>query len=507
MAGVNGEVILRSRWRRALRVVVGIMAAGVLLAALGLVLGGPVPLVAVGALCLGIGLAALRSASAEVRADARGIATRRRTVPWTDIADLRVRVKTWPRGEQSRHVLLALRDGRERQLPLPVGWGSDRDFDTDLDALRALHHRHGTPESDRLVIVSQRTAGRGSVWSPVLCVLLLAGAGLAAWLVPHVDAHEREWEAAVPCTDTTPAADRRECLSTLPAVIERADNDGPKGSGRLFFADDQPIDRLRVSREAGLEFRPGDKVELTVWRGDIMEVAGSRYVWREHVSPPGDLAAISAGLALAAGYPAAQMLTRRRGRRLPDDEVLPSALPFAAVLVGTGMWLLPLCYLHPTTLFDSPKTVIWAAAGTAATLAMTAWAWRATGIRTPAETGADTEQEEVFLPARFLESTDYNPHGFGTHIALGGDEPPAVTPGPGRYAARVIPARRLTVKEVRRARGSDGDTVPRSWHIADLDDAGTPVRLAAAPADLTCILGALEAVRTLEGASTPASDR
>nr|WP_231905619.1 PH domain-containing protein [Streptomyces davaonensis] len=503
-----GDVVFRSRWRRALWGVVGITAACVLLAVLGLVLGGPVPLAAVGVLCLCLGLAALRSATAEVRADARGIHTRRRTTPWADVADLRVRVKTWPRGEESRHVLVAPRRGPARQLPLPVGWGgADQDFDRGLDALRALHRSHGNPESDHLVVVSQRTAGRGSVWSPVLCVLLLAGAGLTAWFVPRADVHQREWEAAVPCAASTPAEDRRECLTSIPAVIERIDEDGPKRGGVLYFADDRPLDRLRVSQEAAQEFRPGDEVELTAWRGEVMEIAGSRHVWREHVSPPGDLAAVSAGLALAAGYPAARMLTRRRGRRLPDDEVLPSALPFAAVLVGTGAWLLPLCYLHPTDLLGSATTIAWAAAGTAATLAMTAGAWRATRVRTPGGADAPAEQGEVFLRAHFLESTDYNPHGFGTHIALGGDEPPAVTPGPDRFAARTIPARRLTVGEVRRARGSDGDTVPRSWHIAELDDAGTPVRLAAAPADLTRVLRALEAAGTLEDASTTGPDR
>ncbi|MFI9771475.1 PH domain-containing protein [Streptomyces sp. NPDC052415] len=522
MAAVNGvnsddAVVFRSPWRRGLRVVVGIMAAGAALAALGLALGGPVPLVGVGVLCLGLGLAALRPATAEVGADARGIRTRRRTVPWTDVADLRVRVKSWPRGGQSRHVLMVLRDGSERQLPLPVGWdGTEDDFTPRLDALRALHRRHGTPESDHLVVVSRRTAGRGSVWVPVLCLLLLAGAGLAAWAVPHVDAERREWQAAAPCTATTPAEDRRECLTRIPAVIERTDQDEPRSGGLLYFTGGRPLDRLTVSREAAQEFEPGDRVELTAWRGEVMEVAGSRHVWREHVPVPGDLAAVSAGLALAAGYPAALMLTRLRLRRLPDGEVLPSALPYAAVLVGTGAWLLPLCHLHPVTLFDTPKTAAWAAAGTAATLAMTAWAWRATGVRPPAPQAAQDEEpdqeleeepEEVFLPARFLESTDYNPHGFGTHIALGGDHPPAVTPGPGRFAARTIPARRITVKEVRRVRATDGDTVPRSWHIADLDDAGTPVRLAAAPADLTRILRAVEAAGTLENASTPASDR
>lgn len=60
--------------------------------------------------------------------------------------------------------------------------------------------------------------------------------------------------------------------------------------------------------------------------------------------------------------------------------------------------------------------------------------------------------------------------------------------GPGRFAAKPIPVERLTVKGVRRLRGSDGDTVPGDWHIAELDDAGSPVRLAAAPDDLTRII-------------------
>jgi hypothetical protein len=43
------------------------------------------------------------------------------------------------------------------------------------------------------------------------------------------------------------------------------------------------------------------------------------------------------------------------------------------------------------------------------------------------------------LAARFLDHTDYNPHGYGTHIALG-DGPPGTprrrTGGPGPHPAR-----------------------------------------------------------------------
>lgn len=508
MNGVR-ELVFRSRFRRGLWAVVAVAATGALLTALALAGGGgPAPLLAAGVLCLGTALAALRPATGEVRADAHGIHTRHRTVSWADVTDLRVRIKRWPRGQESRQILVAVRDRRAWQLPQPTGWGSDDAYFEDaLESLRALHRRHGTPRSDRVVLVSQRTAGRGSPWPPVLCVLLLVCAGAAAWSVPRADDTTRAWESAVPCTASVPAEDRRECLTTVPAVIEATVDQGPKKGGRLYFADDRPMDALSVSEDAAQEFQAGDQVTLTVWRGDVMEVSGSRHVWREHVSPPGDLAVVAAVLALLAGYPAAQTVTRLRWRRLPDGEVLPSALPYAAVLAATAVWLLPLVYRHPTDLLDSSTAVTWGLAGTTATLALTALAWRATRVRLPGEVTVPDERGEVFVRARFLESTDYNPDGFGTHIALGGDGPPAVTPGPDRYGARTVPARRLTLIRVRRPQEYDGDSVPRSWHVAEFDDDGTPVRLAAAPADLARLLRALETTATLADASTPGSDR
>ncbi|MFE1885609.1 hypothetical protein ACFW7O_39220 [Streptomyces diastatochromogenes] len=290
---------------------------------------------------------------------------------------------------------------------------------------------------------------------------------------------------------------RDDCLTTASAVIARTDVNQPKQHSWLYFRDSRPVDRLAVSPEAAQDFRPGDHVELTVWRGQVMTVTGAGHSWHEHITTARSLAVVAALLALAAGYPAAKVLVRLRGRRLPDDEVLPSALPFAGAPAGTALWLLPLCYLHPTAPLSSPARITWAAAGSLLTLALLIGAWRATRIRTAkgAEAAEQPEQGEVFLSARFLEPTDFNPHGFGTHIALG-DGAPAVTPGPGRFASKRIPVERLTVRNVRRARGSDGDTVPRSWHIAELDDAGTPIRLAAAPADLTRIVRALGSART-----------
>ncbi|ANP48544.1 hypothetical protein AVL59_02215 [Streptomyces griseochromogenes] len=357
-------------------------------------------------------------------------------------------------------------------------------------------------------VASRRTAGGGWIGALCVCVLLLACAGLAAWFVPDTASDARAWRTAVPCTAVTPAEGRDDCTSTVQAVIARTEARQPRQRSWLYFTDGRPLARLEVTPEAAQDFRAGDHVGLTVWRGQVMKVAGEGHVWHEHVTTPGSQAVIAAVLALAGAYPGARVALRlRHGRRLPADELLPSALPFAGALAVTALWLLPLCYVHPTTPLSSPVPIAWAAAGSLVTLALLILAWRATRVRTPEEAEAaerperakaaeQSEEGEVFLPARFLEPTDYNPHGFGTHIVLG-DGPLAVTPhaGPGRFAAKRIPVERLTVKAVRRARGGDGDIVPRSWHIAELEDAGHPVRLAAAPDDLARILRELRPAR------------
>lgn len=448
-----------------------------------------------------VGLLALHLVTARVDTDAHGLRSwtlllRRWSVPWSEVADLQIRLKNHSRGAQSRRVSVLLRNGHRRTLPLPTGSSTELlDFHDQLDALRALHHRYGTdvpePASASVRVVSDRTAGRVRVVAAGWCVTLLIVAAVVAASVSGVAADQRAWEAAGPCTAVTPVAERGECLTYVPAVIARTDPNRPKKTSWVYFADNRPFERLAVSIEAADGFHAGDKVQLTFWRDDVMAITGSRYVWHEHVESAGDLAALAALATLAAGYPGARVLLSLRGRRLPDDEVLPSALPFTLVLAGTALWLLPLCYLHPTTLFASTATITWAAAGTLGTAALFTWAWRVTRVRAPrpAEVPAEIPEldGEVFLSARFLDHTDYNPHGFGTQIALG-DGPPAVTPGPGRFAAHRIPVERLTLRTVRRTRGADGDTVPGDWHIAELDDGGRLVRLAAAPDDLALVL-------------------
>ncbi|MEV5159076.1 PH domain-containing protein [Streptomyces sp. NPDC053728] len=486
---------------RALPYLIGLGAAGVVLAAVRAVLRGTiVDGWALGGLSTAlVGLGCLYVATTRVSADAHGIHSRtllrRRNTPWRDIDDLGVYIQ-YGRNQEIHRVCVMLRDGNRRRLPLPMsGSSADRaEFDARLDALRALHRRHGDPRSSHVPVLSSRTAGRGSVLALLMCALLLGGAGLAAWLVPIVQEERAAWRSATACPAGTPASRRGECRSTGHAVIARAEVTRGRGSSWLYFADGRPLERLAVSREGARGFRPGDEVRVTVWRHQVREVIGHDHAWREHFTGSGEVAVIAAGCALAAGWPGARVLQRRRGRRLPDDEVLPSALPFTGAIVGTALWLLPLCYRHPTSLSGSSGVLAWAVSGSVVSLGLFTWAWHATRVRAPQDTapaGGRASAGDEFVTARFLDHTDYNPNGFGSHIALG-DGTPAVVPGRGRFAARRIPADRLTLKAVRRVRGCDGDTVPRSWHIAELDDAGRPVRLAAAPADLLRVTAELE---------------
>ncbi|MDT0265701.1 PH domain-containing protein [Streptomyces sp. DSM 44915] len=517
----------RSPYRRAAWSVILIGAVAAALGAARLAHAGPDWWAGAGLLLALSGVACLPVIFARLDADAHGLryrrVLRRRELPWAEIADLRVRLKHTraPQGDDRRHVALVLRNGRRRVLPLPRAWAAyDPEFDTRLAALRALYQRHGDPASEHLPVITNRSAGRGWLGSALAGGLLLAAAtGILVWVLPDATSNHRAWRSAEPCPTGEATQRPTDCLSTQPAVIERTDAGRPRQTSWLYFTDGVPVARLAVSREAAQDFRPGDPVRLTWWHGQVMEVAGEAHRWREHVAGPGDFTMVAAGLLLGAGYPAARLLIRARGRQLPDDEVLPSAWPFVGALVGTAGWLLPLCYLHPLDAFAAPGTTAWAVGGTLASAALLAWAWRATRVVAPADaadpwsvpapgpraaasasasgSGSVQDSAEVFLAGRFLEATDYNPLHFGTHLVLGGG-PLAVVPhaGPGRFGAKPVPVDRLTVREVRRPRGDEGETVPARWHIAELDDAGRTVRLAAAPDDLARIIHALESTRT-----------
>ncbi len=496
------EVTCRTRSKRLPWFFLGAGAAGLILVVARLLItsGPPDGWILTGLLLLPLGVGGGYAAVVRVHADADGLSYRtllhRRSARWEDIADVRVYLQ---RGRHSdiHRVEVVTRGGPVWRLPLPVGPSSEGQaaYDDTVEALRALHRLHGTPESDHLVVITASTAGRGSGLAAVLCALFLAGAALAAWFAPVVAETKLAWTSAAPCAADSSARDR-DCLTTLSSVIARTEVNKGKGSSYLFFADGRPIDRLAVSREGAQGFEAGNRVELTLWRGQVREVIGDEHVWREHFPAAGEITVVAALCVLAAGMSGAVVVQRRRGRRLPVDELLPSSAPFAGALVGTAVWALPYCYRHPTLVPDTAGDVVWAGLGSLASLALLFRAWHATRVRTPGtdlasptDTASASGDGDVFLPARFLESTDYNPNGFGTHIVLGADGP-AVTPhpGPGRFAARPIPVERLTVRTVRRPRGGDGDLVPRGWDIAELDDGGRQIRLAAAPDHLGRIL-------------------
>ncbi|MFI6940913.1 PH domain-containing protein [Streptomyces sp. NPDC050418] len=456
----------------------------------------PVDGVAIGSvLFVLLGVWMLRMVTISVRADAYGIHVRtwlrRRRVPWADVADVQELVKVYKSTEVHR-VVVGRRRTRALTLPLPQGSSDQsayqRAFEADLAALRAAHRRYGRPESDHPVVINSRTAGRSWKATLVVCGVLLGCSGVAASFVSTASDHLREWKAAVPCPAGEPD---RTCLVTERAVIERTHRERGKGPSYLYFTGDRPVDRVSVDRDAAQDFTAGDRVTLTFWEGGIYRVEGAGQEWTEHFATGGEVAVVSALCALGAGFPASQLVIRRRGRGRPADEVLPSAWPFGVALVGTGFWLLPFVHTLTTGPFRSTASLVWLTVGAPVSLALFVWAWRATRIRHPEpRTAAEPVTGEVFVKARFLDATDYNPHCFGTHILLGAG-PPAVAPGPGRFASREIPAGRLALRTVRRPRGPEAELVPRDWEIAELDDAGAEVRLAAAPRDLRRVLGAL----------------
>jgi hypothetical protein len=378
------DVTCRPRRKPLQWALIGTGTAGVILAALRFAYSGTLLDVGVytGVTAALMGIACLPTVAVRVRADAYGLhfrtLLRRLDVPWTDVADIRVDVRHGPRRDV-RHVSVALRDGHIRDLPLNSR--DHPDFEAELKALRGLQRRYGGPRTSRVPVLSypHNVAGPLSV-----CLAALVFAGALAWSVPGSDAEYRAWKAAVPCTAGTPVEDPAGCTSTEQAVLARTKVVHAKGDSWLYFTDSRPFERLGVSWQAARDFHAGDHVTLTVWRDQVRVVTGAHHVWRYHFSSAagGALgAAVSAVVGLAAG---ALAVLRVRGRGLREED-LPSTGPVAAALGVTALWLLPLCRLHPTTLFSSPVTIGWGAAGSLVTLALFARAWHATRIPGPEE--------------------------------------------------------------------------------------------------------------------------
>ncbi|MFD6425123.1 PH domain-containing protein [Streptomyces sp. NPDC060198] len=473
------------------------------------------------------GLLTLRAAAPAVRADAHGLChrqlSRNRSVPWPEVAVLRVH-RPYPHSRRPGRSRLSvvLRDGGEHFLPLPPpSWrgvtpandpSGEGEFEARVGALRALHRRYGSPDPDLPSLVVPETVPYSTVpfiSALVGCLLLVLGLGTAVLGIPQALAYERAWNPPVLCAAGTPVENRLDCLVVVTGVIEGIEATGERKPAWLFFTDGGPTVDIYVSYETARSFREGDRVDVTYWRGAVEQVAGEHARWREEAMYPGALAALLAGFWLAACYPVAQIVVRVRVRRTPGAVALPLALPFAGVLVATALWLLPLCVLRRPYPLGSPTTVAWAIAGTVVTAGLLVLAFRATRPVPPGDTaerhradaGADAGdgngvaaedgREDVFLPAYFVDSVDFDPYHSTTHLVLGPDGSLAVSPhpGPGRFGVRRIPTERLTVLRVRRVQAGEAKRgFPISWQVADLDYQGELVRLRASRTTLDRVL-------------------
>ncbi|MFE5143096.1 hypothetical protein ACFRDV_36535 [Streptomyces fagopyri] len=329
----------------------------------------------------------------------------------------------------------------------------------------------------------------------LLCVVTVLG---AAWFavagVSSEERRDREWRAATPCPAAAPVDVRADCVTTLPAVIERtmAKLDRSHRDDWLYFSGGRPVDRLNVSYDTAAAFESGDHVTLTWWRGGLMKVAGERHTANEDVPRPGDIAGGVVFCVLAGGALAVFALVRRRrdGRPVAAGEPTPPSVSgFLTPLAVAALWAVPLAGVRPGRAVALPV----AAAGLLVVLVLLARAWRDSGRTPPLGPRPLPEGEDVILPARFLRDRPVDPDLLGTHIALGAG-PMAVLShgGPGRFGAEEIPVGRFTVGGLRRPKRLTERGVPAHWYVAELLDAGAPVRLAAAPADLLLLVQELE---------------
>ncbi|WP_405834210.1 hypothetical protein [Streptomyces sp. NBC_01176] len=329
----------------------------------------------------------------------------------------------------------------------------------------------------------------------LLCVLAVAGAaGFAVVGVSSEERRDRDWRAASPCPAAAPVDVRADCVTTLPAVIERttAKLNRSNRDDWLYFSGGRPVERLNVSYDTATAFEAGDHVTLTWWRGALMKVASERHTANEGVPRPGGIAGGVVFCVLVAGALVVLTLVRRRrdGRPVAADEpASPSVFTFLLPLGVAALWAVPLAGARPGRAVAVPV----AAVGLLVVLVLLARAWQVSGRTTPLEPRPLAEGEDVVLPARFLQGMPSDPGLQGSHIAVGAG-PMAVLShgGPGRFGGKEIPEGRFAVQGIRRPKRFMERTVPAHWNVAELLDSGAPVRLAAAPADLLLLVQELE---------------
>jgi hypothetical protein len=328
----------------------------------------------------------------------------------------------------------------------------------------------------------------------LLCVPAVAGAACFAVVgVSSEEQRDREWRAATPCPAAAPVDVRADCVTTLPAVIERTEAKLNKSNSDnwLYFRGDEPWDRLNVMYDTATAFEFGDHVALIWWRGDLMKVAGNHHTANEGVPRPGGTAGSIVFGILAVGFLAVSALAGYlRGRPVTVGEPMrPSAFAFLIPLAVAALWAVPLAGVRPGRAVAVPV----AAVGVLVVLVLLARAWRVSGPTSPVQPRPLGPGEDIFLPVRFLQDKPLDPDLDGNHIALGAG-PMSVLPhgGPGRLGGKEIPVWRFTVQGLRRPKRLTERSVPANWYVAELLYSGAQVRLAAAPADLLLLVQELE---------------
>ncbi|MFE0103563.1 PH domain-containing protein [Streptomyces sp. NPDC059009] len=426
-----------------------------------------------------------------------------RRLGWDRIVRFGAVERRYSRGSSIR-MAAELTDGRLVPLPLPIDSTRSAAFERDEARLQALHARHApsTPdpalphfgarpeESARTRLVHTRLV-------PLLLatVAIVPSAYVAVYGVPFEERAERTWRQAQLCPEMPGPDDvGRDCKTVATGVIARKHSELKRGSSDnwLEFVDDIPVHHLEVEYDTASPAAPGDRVTLTWWRGQLMSVSGPGYTNNEGMPEPKALSVVvTLVLPALAGATLISLARRRKhGQPVgPDASLTPTGLPFLLPLGFTWVWSVTLAAVRPADAIALPA----AACCAAGTLALTGVAWWATGRRLPSRPRPVPAGEDVFIKARFLDSTPYNPNLLGTHVVLGAG-PMAVVPhaGPGRFGAHAIPLERLRVQGMRRPLPTE--EVSSTWYVADLQDTqdeNTRVRLAAAPADLHLLIARL----------------
>ncbi|WP_419995687.1 PH domain-containing protein [Streptomyces boninensis] len=426
-----------------------------------------------------------------------------RHLEWDEVARFGVIVKRRAKGPDSCRVGVELRDGGRLLLPLPYeNAPAPPRFHEQLERLRELQLRYSAAEP-----VPEFPAFGTSPAEPprdrllyarlvplVLCLIAGIGGGYVA--VAGVGPEERsarDWAAARPCPEMPGPDDAgRDCRTVGRGVVKEVHVDRPSrrsDDSWISFKDETPLPKADVEHDTALELRPGDRVELTWWRGRLMTVAGAGRTFKEYEPAPRVVAVlVTVVVPIAAGFLVFWLGRRRRhGQAVkPGERGDASGMAFLVPVLATGAWTIALAAIRP-----GADVARWVAIGCGlGTLALLVAAWRQTGERGRTGPRVLPEGEDVYVPAMILGPVPYAGHFGGSWIVVGGGPMALVPAKSSRFGAIPVPAGRLTVQDVRRPL-ADEEGVPSAWHVADLLDGDTHVRLTAAPDDLAALLGRL----------------